>query len=90
MLEQALWRADATTPDGSTVAAFAQLGWADGNVSDVDRHWSGGLTWTGLLPGRGHDVLGAMVSAIRFTGAPHASHLRRRETAWRRSTGCGC
>jgi porin len=81
VFEQALWRADAGGRGQSGVVAFAQLGWADGSVSDLDRHWSAGVTWAGPLSGRSRDVFGALVSAVRFTGAAQAGHLRRQETA---------
>jgi carbohydrate-selective porin OprB len=81
VFEQALWRAETHQADGRSLAAFAQLGWADERVSDVDRHWSAGLTWTGPFPGRDRDVLGAMVSTVRFADASTAGRLQPRETA---------
>jgi carbohydrate-selective porin OprB len=81
VFEQALWPADARRHGGRRVAVFAQLGWADGRVSDLDRHWSTGVTWTGPLPGRDRDVLGAMVSTVRFADASAAGRLEPCETA---------
>jgi porin len=81
VFEQAVWRAGDPQAGWKGLAAFGQLGWADGSVSNIDRHRSVGLTWTGPIPGRDRDVFGAMVSAVRFTNAPAAGHLQRAETA---------
>jgi porin len=81
VFEQAVWSARAA-PGARSATAFAQLGWADGSVSDIDRHRSVGLAWTGPIPGRDRDVLGAMVSSVRFSDSPAASHVERHETAF--------
>jgi porin len=81
VLEQDVWRESASAGGEQGLAAFAQLGWANGEVSEIDQHVGLGLAWSGAIPGRDLDVLGAMVSSVRFTDAPQAGCLRRRETA---------
>jgi len=53
---------------------FARGGWADGDVNRIEWFWSAGLQYTGLLPGRGHDVVG--LGAYQAIGS---DRLRDRE-----------
>lgn len=70
---QTLWRENPQdAEDGQGVAAFAQYGWADPQVSEMDHHLGAGVEWTGALPGRDADVAGLMVSWVHFSQAPGA------------------
>ena len=66
--EQTLW---APTPEsaaaGGGVRFFGQFGWSDPDKNPV--HWSlmGGLSATGVIPGRPADALGVMGAYSRFT-----------------------
>jgi porin len=79
-LDQALWRARPEDKEDSRgLAAFGQYGWADSKVSAFEHHVGGGLTWTGLIPGRDDDVLGTAITYVRLSDAPGAGFDRRDE-----------
>ena len=49
-----------------------QLGFADPHRNQIGRYWGAGLNYTGLVPGRSHDVTGLAVASARNGG-----HFRR-------------
>lgn len=61
-LDQELWHgavhAGHETAAPPTIAMFAQAGRADPRARSIYTHAGGGLTFSGLLPSRGQDVLG--------------------------------
>ncbi len=57
------------------VDAFVQLGTAEKDRNDLDRYVGAGVTVTGLIPGRGDDVLGLGMARA------YASSVLRRATA---------
>jgi porin len=81
VLDQALWRERVDPEDEQGLAAFARLGWASRHVSLIDQHVGFGLVWSGAIPGRDRDVLGAMASSARFTDVLAETRLRKREIA---------
>ncbi|MCC6578805.1 MAG: carbohydrate porin [Phycisphaeraceae bacterium] len=85
ILEQMLWSIPDNDGEPSLesrgLGLFFMYDWADPDVLDVEHHIEGGLTWRGLLPGRDNDVLGVMVSWIRFTDEPAAGFTDDSETA---------
>jgi porin len=80
VFDQFVWREGANGSGEQGLAAFGQLGWASRQISEIDQHVGFGLAWSGALPGRDRDVLGAMVSSVQFTDIPEAACLRKRET----------
>ena len=58
-LDQTLYQElDADDNPIRTVAVYAQYGYANPNVSEIDHHVGGGVAATGMIPGRGGDVQG--------------------------------
>ncbi len=58
VFDHALWRKD----EQRGVNMFAQYGYADQRVSEIEHHIGTGLTVNGLIPGRDDDLLGLMAS----------------------------
>jgi porin len=54
--------------DGEGLGAFLQLGFADPQRNQIGRYWGAGLNYTGLIPGRSHDVTGLAVASARNGG----------------------
>jgi porin len=52
---------------GGGLSVFANFSHADGEVNKVDRLWSVGLWYTGILPGRPHDRLGLAIGHNRVS-----------------------
>lgn len=57
--------------EGQGLGAFVQLGFADPHRNQIGRYWGTGLNYTGLIPGRGHDVTGLAVAS-----AGNGGHFR--------------
>jgi porin len=78
ILDQTLWRppADRNGPD---VQSFLEWGQTQDDITTIDRHFGGGITWKGLPTGRG-DELGFALQQAHISEAADlpASH----ETAW--------
>jgi porin len=68
--DQTLWSARAGA--AGSLTAFVQLGLGDGRVNQIGNYLGGGLTFTGLVPGRRQDELGWGVAAAR-----NGSHFER-------------
>ncbi len=82
VLDQLVWRENpGDEEDEQGIGLFAQLGWADPELSEVDQHIGLGMVWSGALPGRNRDVVGLMASAVRFTDERAAGFANDYETA---------
>ncbi len=73
--------------DGQGLGAFLQFGLADPHRNQIGSYWGAGLHYTGLLPGRGHDVAGLAVASarnsdhyIRYMEAAAGTTVARAET----------
>lgn len=65
ILDQTLWRPQGATEDDTrSIKAYIQYGYADPDVADFNHHISGGIVWTGALPGRTADTLGLAFSTV--------------------------
>lgn len=86
MLEQRLWRENPTAggaeADPQGICACLEFDWADANVFELSRHGSAIATWTGALPGRDADVIGAGVSWAEFTDRAASDFTEDAETAF--------
>ena len=76
-----------TGEDGQGLGAFVQFGFADPQRNEIGRYWGAGLNYTGLIPGRDHDVAGIAVASARngdhflhFMQTAQASAFERAET----------
>jgi porin len=58
------------------VRAFVQYGLSNPAVAKMYRYFGGGLTWTGILPGRGKDMLGFGPEYVRLSPGMHLVHGR--------------
>lgn len=71
-VDQTLWQRAAregeAEGDRPNVAMFAQLGRADSHVRAVNGHMGGGLTFTGVVPGRSSDAIGLGVTRASWSG----------------------
>ncbi|MEJ2700550.1 MAG: carbohydrate porin, partial [Desulfuromonadales bacterium] len=54
------------------LGAFAQFGFADPHRNQIGSYWGAGMQYTGLIPGRDHDVAGLAVASAR-----NGEHYRR-------------
>jgi porin len=76
ILDQTLWK---PTPGGkSGLRTFLEYAQTDRAVTTIYRHFGGGLTWTGLLPGRRQDTVGFSPQYARLSpqaGLPHHAEL---------------
>ena len=61
--DQMLYREGAEDDQG--LGAFLRFGYRNPENNRLSRFWSGGLAYTGLIPGRDGDVLGAAFSLLR-------------------------
>ena len=66
---------------GREVGLFAQYGWANAAISEVEHHASTGLQIHSLLRGRPDDVSGLMASYVAFSDAPAAGFRDDHELA---------
>lgn len=83
LLDQTIWLENPSDPDDEQgIGMFLQYGYADADVSMIEHHAGGGFAWTGPLPSRDDDVLGAGVSFVRFTDEPGAGLMDDSETAF--------
>lgn len=55
----------AETDDGQGLGAFIQLGFSDEDWNQIASYWGAGLNYTGIVPGRDHDVAGLAVASAR-------------------------
>jgi porin len=53
--------------EGQGVGVFAQFGYSDEDVIEVERYFGAGIEWAGALPGRDDDVLGLGVFHVNFS-----------------------
>lgn len=68
LLDQLVYREKPDQPDnGEGIGLFACYGHTNREVSEIDHHLSGGLAWTGGLPGRDDDVLGVGANYVHFS-----------------------
>ena len=66
VFDQMLWRENGEDEQG--VGLFAQYGWADPDLSEINHHIGLGFAWAGAIPGRDDDVLGLMGSYVDLSG----------------------
>jgi porin len=79
-LDQWIWVEDGGEAKEG-LGVFAQFGWSPDDRSELTRYWGGGLSYTGLFPGRGEDVLGIGVAHARLSGKPPGPEAGEAETA---------
>ena len=65
--DQTLWKPTSQDDEARGLRSFLEYGATPGNVSIIDRHFGGGLTWTGLLPGRPADIAGFGPQYVHFS-----------------------
>jgi porin len=58
ILDQTLWQPPGESPHGRGLRSFLVYGRTQPTINPIDQQFGGGLTWTGLLPARPHDILG--------------------------------
>lgn len=66
--EQMVYREPETAAAGEGLGLFFQVGWAPEDRNAVNQYVGTGLTYTGLLPGRGRDTLGLGLGYSRLSG----------------------
>lgn len=73
LLEQTIWREDTkNVEDAREIDLLLMYGYADPSILTYDHNIGGGISWTGPLPSRVHDILGAGVQAIHFSNGYEA------------------
>jgi porin len=63
--DQALWLEDEESDQG--IGMFAQYGWSPPQRSEAHQYFGGGVQWTGAIPNRDADILGAGVFYVDFS-----------------------
>lgn len=82
-LDQFVWREHPEEADDEQgIAAFAQWGLADGDVSEIDTHLGGGVVWRGAIVTRDDDTLGLGGSWAGLTSEPGAGFTEDGELAF--------
>ncbi len=82
VFDQVLYRHNPSDPDDAReVGMFAQYGWADPRVSEVEHHVGMGAQWTGPFPRRDADVAGVMASYVHFSDKPGSAFIEAGELA---------
>ncbi len=72
LLDQAVWRANPSdTNDNRGINVFLMYGYADPAILQFDHNIGGGISWTGLIPGRRNDILGLGTQSIHFGNSFH-------------------
>lgn len=79
--DQMLYQEQSSGEDGQGIGLFAQYGWADPELSEVEHHFGLGTQWTGALPCRDEDVVGLMVSWAELSDKPGAGFTDDAEVA---------
>jgi porin len=82
ILDQQVWRANPEDEeDDRGIGVFLAWDMSEADVMFVDQHIGAGALWKGPIHGRDADVVGAGVSAARFTDEPGAGFVDEWETA---------
>ncbi|HZS44241.1 MAG TPA: carbohydrate porin, partial [Blastocatellia bacterium] len=71
VFDQTIWKEQRHSDDPQGLGLFVQVGNTNPDDAVMNRHLGAGLSWTGLLPHRDHDVLG--VAMTRVTINRHAA-----------------
>jgi porin len=82
VLDQMVWRVesqDEEQPKG--IGMYFQYGSADESVSEIKRHFGGGLIWRGPLSNRDDDAVGVGISRAALSGARNAGFDKSYELA---------
>jgi len=83
VFDQMLWRENpGDDNDAQGLACFAQYGKASKSISAVVHHFGTGLAWTGAIPGRDQDVLGAGMTTVVLSDEPGSGFTDDYETAF--------
>lgn len=78
LLDQRLW--NSSDDELQHIDCFAQLGWADGEVSPFETHVGAGVQWTSAFTDH-QDHLGLGFTRVEFSSAPGAGFTEDSETA---------
>ena len=62
-----VWQENEAKKDEQGVALFYQYGYVDGDVSAIEQHVGGGITWTGAIRRRDEDVIGLGATYVEFS-----------------------
>jgi porin len=65
---QTLWRPTPKPDEARGIRLFLEFAVTPGDVSLIDRHWGGGVAWTGPIADRPDDVLGISPQVVRLSG----------------------
>lgn len=69
ILDAKLWKENpGDEEDQQGIGAFLGYNTADSDVTQVDQHFTGGVAWTGAIPGRDNDATGIGASYSHFAG----------------------
>lgn len=66
-LDQMLWKESNNFSDDQGLAVFGQFGWAPDDRNFFTEYYGAGWVYTGLIPGRDHDLLGMGVANSLFS-----------------------
>ncbi len=58
ILDQTLWQPKGEPANGRGVRSFLEYGGTQDDINAIDRHFGGGVTWTGLFDARPTDIIG--------------------------------
>lgn len=69
ILDQTVWKPASDPSDKRGLRTFWEYGRTDPSITPIYQHYGGGLTWTGLLPGRRRDIVGFSPQYARLSRA---------------------
>ena len=68
VLDQALWLENAGVEDDEQgLYGFMMYGYTDDQISEIEHHIEGGLTWTGPIPTRDDDATGLLLTYVELS-----------------------
>jgi porin len=69
VLDATIWKENpGDEEDKQGLGTFLGYNTADSEITEIDQHFTGGLAWTGAIPGRDNDVTGIGASYAHFAG----------------------
>ncbi len=80
VLDQSLWLENPDDEDDEQgVYGFLMYGYTDEDISEIEHHIEGGVTWTGLIPTRDDDAIGLLASFVEFSDETGAGFTEEHE-----------
>jgi porin len=74
IVDQTLWQPKGEPDNGRGVRTFLEYGGTQNDINAIDRHYGGGVTWTGLIDSRPDDIIGFSPQYAHLTPQAGLAH----------------